>query len=84
MIVQSYKGYCCRKVLLNTGIRSPTCFTLTTSLKQEKKLRAALPPSEAVAPLIFQFFTFSIWICNSSRQLYLLFESQIQMLKVTN
>ena len=41
-------------------------------MKTRKKLRAALPPSEAVEPLIFQFGSFSIWIFDSNRQPYLL------------
>ena len=42
-------------------------FSLTHKNKK-KKLGAALPPSEAAAHLIFQFVTFSIWICDSNNK----------------
>ena len=52
------------------GTQHPLVFQLHKSKK--KKFRAVLQPSEAVAPLIFWFATFSIWICDSSRETYFL------------
>ena len=72
MIIVTDRGYHCRKSLLNACLKYPTSFILLTSTKLKKNPRAAPPPSEAVAPLIFLFTIFSIWISESVLQSYFL------------